>query len=50
VKPQGQGAMITKAPGVCLVRVMNTPVALRCNVRTSDEHDNTCVQEDLTSR
>jgi hypothetical protein len=50
VKPQVQGLMITKAQGVHLVRVMDTPVILSHNERTSDKHGNACVQEGLTSR
>jgi hypothetical protein len=39
----------TKAQGVLLVRVRDTPVVLSLNERTSDEHGNTCVQEGFTS-
>jgi hypothetical protein len=50
VKSQGQGSMITKAQGVRLVRVRDTPVVLSRNEQTSDEHSNACVQEGLTSQ
>jgi hypothetical protein len=42
--------MITKTQGVRLVRVRDTPVILRPNEHTRDEHGNACVQEGLTSR
>jgi hypothetical protein len=48
VKPKGQISMITKTQEMHLVRVTDTPVILSCNKRTSDEHGNACVQEDLT--
>jgi hypothetical protein len=40
----------TKAQGVRLVRVRDTPVVLGHNERTIDEHGKTCVQEGLTLR
>jgi hypothetical protein len=36
-KPQGQGSMITKTQGVCLVKVWETPVVLSRNEWTSDD-------------
>jgi hypothetical protein len=42
--------MITKAQGVRLVRVIDTPVVLSRNKRTSDEHGNACVQDGLISQ
>jgi hypothetical protein len=50
VKPQGQGAMITKAQGVCLVGVRDTPVILSHNEQIRDTHGNACVQEGLALR
>jgi hypothetical protein len=50
VKTQGQGSMVTKTQGVCLVGVTDTPVILSHNERTSDEYGNACVQEGLTSQ
>jgi hypothetical protein len=35
--------MVTKAQGVHLVRVRDTPIVLSHNERARDEHDNTCV-------
>jgi hypothetical protein len=48
-KPKGQGSMVTKTRGVCLVRVRDTPAVLCHNEQTSDEHGNVDVQEGLTS-
>jgi hypothetical protein len=50
MKPRGQGSTITKNQRLHLVGVMDTPVVLSHNERTRDEHDNTCVQEGLTSQ
>jgi hypothetical protein len=42
--------MTIKTQGVLLGGVMDTPIVLSRNGRTSDEHGNTCVQGGLTSR
>jgi hypothetical protein len=43
VKLQGRGSMITKAQGVCLVGVGDTPVALSRKEQTREEHGKACV-------
>jgi hypothetical protein len=43
-----QGPLKTKAQGVHLVRVMDTPVILSHNEWTKDKHGNACVQYGLT--
>jgi hypothetical protein len=49
VKPQAQRSMITKAQGVRLVKVRDTPVILSHIKQTRDEQGNACVQQGLTS-
>jgi hypothetical protein len=43
VKTQGQGLMITKVQGACLVRVGDTSVSLSCKGCIRDKHGNACV-------
>jgi hypothetical protein len=44
VEPQGQGSMVTKTQGVCLIRVRDTSIILSRNEWTSDEHGNAGVK------